>query len=130
MKTPPGCVRGGPSPIPPWPIDKLLPSPVAKAGRWQVMHEMSRVPLRILSNASDCPRRDSAGLTYGVGGSGTTPRSAASCRTRSAGDVSDATRRPGVAPAGAIGWGASHAMQKMMTRSAAATDPHVFRRMV
>ena len=44
------------------------------------MHEMSRLPLRTLSNASAWPSFTSAGRTNGVRGSGTMPRPAASCR--------------------------------------------------
>ena len=33
MNTPVGCTRAGPSPVAPWPIERLRPSPVANAGR-------------------------------------------------------------------------------------------------
>ena len=36
-------------------------SPVANGGRWHVMHEMSRLPLRILSNARAWPSFDQGG---------------------------------------------------------------------
>src|SRR5215831_17438211 len=44
------------------------------------MHAMSRLPLRILSNARAWPSLASAGRTRGAGGSGTIPRPAASWR--------------------------------------------------
>src|SRR6185437_4341199 len=65
MNPPVGGIRAGPSPVPPCPTERLRPSLVAKVGRWQVMQEMSLLPLRILSNASACPSRTRAGRTAG-----------------------------------------------------------------
>ena len=84
MKIPDGSVRPGPIPAPPCPMERLRPSPVANSGRWQVVQDMSRLPLRILSKASAWPNLASGGLTNGAGGSATTPRPAASSRTSAA----------------------------------------------
>ena len=84
MKTPRPNVRFGPKPMPPSPIERFFPSPVANAGRWHVMHAMLRLPLKIGSNASACPSLTSSGRTCVAKGSATIPCVAASARSESA----------------------------------------------
>ncbi len=84
MKTPRPNVRFVPKPKPPSPIERFLPSPVANAGRWHVMHAMLRLPLKSGSNASACPSFTNSGRTCVAGGSATMPCVAASARSESA----------------------------------------------
>src|SRR5438034_8366824 len=86
---------------------------------------MSRLPLRILSNASACPSLDNAGRTYGRGGSGTMPRPAASCLMiagvmRSVADDAASLLREAVATRGAVG--RSEQPMIVMARVATAAD--------
>src|SRR3989441_5133260 len=66
-------VRAVPVPIPPVPIASGRPSVACSAGSWQVAHEISRLPLRILSNSSARPSATSAGSCWGGAAIGTTP---------------------------------------------------------
>src|SRR2546425_4412237 len=65
-------VRAVPVPIPPVPIASGRPSVACSAGSWQVAHEISRLPLRILSNSSARPSVTSAGCCSGGAAIGTT----------------------------------------------------------